>query len=317
YASGITSPYGGSVVQVPPLGLAVAAVVDAFSPDWRDAAAVAAFIALDLCVAASLWAMCRDVMRQEDGAAPERRLEALMLAKWRPKLPNVFHATWDYGRPLAVATVYLLNPAIILQCAAMSLDVVERLFVFGGLLAACQGKPGCAAVALAAAACCGNACGFALLAPAALLLQQRSSPSSFAGVSFPWRTFAPLLLRFAAFAASIAWACGRFLGVPSTPSLWGNAFHARFLAYDELTPNAGLYWYFFAEVFARFRATFLAVFLAHPAVYIVPLVLRLGMFPAALAHILIAIDGVFRPHPTVANPGVAACLFLMHPRSLA
>lgn len=63
---------------------------------------------------------------------------------------------------------------------------------------------------------------------------------------------------------------------------------------NDLTPNAGLYWYFFAEVFARFRDFFRVLFLSQPYVYVLPVALRLGMFPEATVSGLTGKQGGMR-----------------------
>lgn len=45
--------------------------------------------------------------------------------------------------------------------------------------------------------------------------------------------------------------------------------------YSDLTPNVGIFWYFFIEVFDRFIPYFLLVLHVHPLIYVAPLYLRL------------------------------------------
>lgn len=45
--------------------------------------------------------------------------------------------------------------------------------------------------------------------------------------------------------------------------------------YSDLTPNVGVFWYFFMEVFDRFIPYFLFVLHIHPCIYVYPLLLRL------------------------------------------
>lgn len=88
-------------------------------------------------------------------------------------------------------------------------------------------------------------------------------------------------------AAFAAW-CAVILGVcwAATSGSWaflGAAANGQLLC-EDLTPNMGLYWYFFAEVFPRFRGFFRVLFLSHSYVYVLPATLRLGMFPEALVR---------------------------------
>lgn len=97
-------------------------------------------------------------------------------------------------------------------------------------------------------------------------------------VDFDIEVFARLCTMFVAFCVVILGACW----LTTSPS-WGflRAAVGGQLLCEDLTPNAGLYWYFFAEIFPRFRGFFLVLFLSQPYVYVLPVVLRLGMFPEA------------------------------------
>lgn len=46
--------------------------------------------------------------------------------------------------------------------------------------------------------------------------------------------------------------------------------------YSDLTPNVGIFWYFFMEVFDRFIPYFLFVMHIHPCIYVVPIFLRMA-----------------------------------------
>ncbi|RLO09245.1 hypothetical protein DYB28_006177, partial [Aphanomyces astaci] len=45
--------------------------------------------------------------------------------------------------------------------------------------------------------------------------------------------------------------------------------------YPDLTPNIGIFWYFFMELFDRFRSYFLVLLHLHPYLYVLPLFIRL------------------------------------------
>lgn len=54
-----------------------------------------------------------------------------------------------------------------------------------------------------------------------------------------------------------------------------NQMLANSLIVQDLTPNIGLYWYFFIEMFDHFRNFFLLVFQAHLACYALPITMKL------------------------------------------
>lgn len=93
--------------------------------------------------------------------------------------------------------------------------------------------------------------------------------------------FLRLSAAFAAWCAVILGAC--WAATSGSWAFLGAAVNGQLLC-ENLTPNIGLYWYFFAEVFPRFRGFFQVLFLSHPYVYVLPATLRLGMFPEALVR---------------------------------
>jgi GPI transamidase subunit PIG-U len=63
---------------------------------------------------------------------------------------------------------------------------------------------------------------------------------------------------------------------------------------DDLSPNMGLWWYFFAEIFDHFRAFFLFVFHVQPLLLLVPLTLRLQHKPLVLTVITCLLITLFK-----------------------
>lgn len=285
--------------------------------------------------------------------------------------PNASPAGRDCGGawnlPDVVLAVYLLNPVIAGQCAALSGDVLGRALPLAALAAAGSGRPGVTAAALAAAACLWRFHAAPLVLPAALMLgascscggggggdasenglngkeeggrvstpgvSLSSSSSEIAGGAKGRRTTArngrrgrsqalkvgdksepcaqgppaadgdggtsgsgalfdpryfevdgKALLRLSVW--FLAW-CAAILGAcwAATSGSWAflSAAANGQLLCENLTPNIGLYWYFFAELFPRFRGFFRVLFLSQPYVYVLPATLRLGMFPEALVR---------------------------------
>lgn len=237
-------------------------------------------------------------------------------------------AAWNL--PDIVLAVYLLNPVIAGQCAALSGDVLGRVLPLAALAAAGSGRRGVTAAALAAAACLWRFHAAPLILPAALILGTNargagggardnglngggrgstppgvalSSPEiaggtpthgdSSSGMPASEDLFDPRYFELDAKAllglsvGFLGW-CAAILGAcwVSTSGSWaflGAAAKGQLLC-ENLTPNIGLYWYFFAELFPRFRGFFRVLFLSQPYVYVLPATLRLGMFPEALVR---------------------------------
>jgi phosphatidylinositol glycan class U len=69
----------------------------------------------------------------------------------------------------------------------------------------------------------------------------------------------------------------------------------------DLTPNVGLWWYFFIEMFDSFREFFLGVFWLHMASYVGGLTVRLRNQPLFVISELLGIIAIFQPYPSIAD----------------
>src|SRR6185369_14465629 len=72
------------------------------------------------------------------------------------------------------------------------------------------------------------------------------------------------------------------------------------LLLPDLTPNVGLWWYFFIEMFDSFREFFLGVFWLHAASYMPGLTIRLHKQPLFVASTLTGVFAIFTPYPSIA-----------------
>ena len=70
---------------------------------------------------------------------------------------------------------------------------------------------------------------------------------------------------------------------PSHPTSWEWIHHSYYhwATFQDLTPNVGLYWYFFAQIFSRFRTYFLVTFNVLPFLLVAPILIRLKEIPVA------------------------------------
>ncbi|KAI1358842.1 GPI transamidase subunit PIG-U [Xylaria arbuscula] len=73
------------------------------------------------------------------------------------------------------------------------------------------------------------------------------------------------------------------------------------LTLTDLTPNVGLWWYFFIEMFDSFRSFFLGVFWLHLSSYVGGLSIRVRSQPLAAITILLGIFSIFKPYPSIAD----------------
>lgn len=126
----------------------------------------------------------------------------------------------------------------------------------------------------------------------------------------------PLPIPFAAlltatFAASLVFLLGlsRIL-LPSwqfIPSVYMTP-----LTMPDLTPNPGVWWYFFIEMFDAFREFFLGVFWLHMLAYSIPFCLRFSKQPLAAVVLMMGIIATFQPYANVGDVGAwLSCLALL------
>ncbi|KAF1336150.1 Gpi transamidase subunit pig-u family protein, partial [Globisporangium splendens] len=86
--------------------------------------------------------------------------------------------------------------------------------------------------------------------------------------------------------------------------------------YSDLTPNVGIFWYFFMEVFDRFIPYFLFVLHLHPCIYVFPLYLRMKHRPQAFASVLIGIFSLFQAYPSFGDFGFFLTAISLHPKTI-
>ncbi|GBN44138.1 Phosphatidylinositol glycan anchor biosynthesis class U protein [Araneus ventricosus] len=73
------------------------------------------------------------------------------------------------------------------------------------------------------------------------------------------------------------------------------------LSVPDLTPNIGLFWYFFTEMFEHFRVFFLCTFQLNIFVYTTPLAVRLRKEPIFFLFIHLIIITIFKSYPCIGD----------------
>jgi phosphatidylinositol glycan class U len=212
----------------------------------------------------------------------------------------------------AVAAAYLFNPFVILTCLARSTNVFGNLFILIATLKACRGALMGSAFALAIASYM-SLHPLMLLPPLTILcydswVLRRSKTDQDAPitslVSFAVRYTLVLVAAIAIlFALSYA-----LIGDWSFIS----AVYASRLLLPDLTPNVGLWWYFFIEIFDSFRNFFLGVFWLHMVSYSPALTIRLREQPLAAVVLLCGIFAIFQPYANVGDAGFWLSLLSMY-----
>lgn len=179
--------------------------------------------------------------------------------------------------PLFVLTVYCLSPFNILSCVSQNTSVFDNFLHTLSLFAMVYGVWPLSTVTLAllTSRCLHTVI---LVVPAMMFIRHRT----------------PCLLFISAYIAILA----QLISFNSDSHI--SAYYFQ-LAVTDLTPNVGLFWYFFTELFEHFRWFFLCVFHLNVLIYVLPLSIRLRKDPLLLYWSLLLIVSVFKPYPSLAD----------------
>ncbi|RMJ27580.1 GPI transamidase component [Aspergillus sp. HF37] len=122
---------------------------------------------------------------------------------------------------------------------------------------------------------------------------QRTTPPSSATL-FTLRLFGILL-------ASVAGLLGISALIVEDFGEFISATYGFQLLVPDLTPNVGLWWYFFVEIFDSFREFFLGVFWLHLAAYVGGFTVRLRRQPLFIITSLLGVFAIFKPYPSISD----------------
>lgn len=198
------------------------------------------------------------------------------------------------GATLSIA--YLLNPFTIAACFGRSTSAFTNTAVIHAVSSAVTGNAFRAMFALALASYF-SMYPVLLFPPLALLcwdqVVQRSSKkmSGFTvGMNLTASLFACIngLLWLSFLVMGGSW---EFL----------SATYGFHLSVPDLTPNVGLWWYFFIEIFDSFREFFLGTFWLHLAAYVGGLTIRIRRQPLFVITSLLGLFAIFKPYPSISD----------------
>lgn len=220
-------------------------------------------------------------------------------------------------KPVSVAAVYLLNPFTLLTCLARPTTVFTTFFILLSIRHATQGKQTATAFALALASYT-SLHPLLLLPPIGLLCSDqacKASTPSAAKDGNQKSNAKPTLMAFALSFLGPFIATAALLLMLSRLILPSFAFlqslYLTPLSLPDLTPNPGLWWYFFTEMFDAFRSFFLGVFWLHMLAYSVPFTIRLRNQPLAAVVAMMGVLAIFQPYANIGEVGAwlaATCL---------
>ncbi|KAL5485337.1 hypothetical protein ACEPAI_7979 [Sanghuangporus weigelae] len=238
-----------------------------------------------------LWAVC-DV------------LCAYLLVKiWRARSNSL-----QGVREIMVVGTFLLNPYLLLSSLSLSTSILENTLYLASVFFACKKRK--APCLFTIAFLTHLSLNSLLLAPPLILLLLGSPSPSLAS---PHHIIIDRCraIKYAAeyiFYVTVL-ALASCIGSGGTDWIlrtWGTG-----ILLPDLTPNPGLWWYFFTEMFDHFRPFFLMVFSVHLLIYVAPICIKFQHDPLYAIFILQGILAIFKPYPTMADIGLfLSCIAL-------
>jgi GPI-anchor transamidase subunit U len=222
---------------------------------------------------------------------------------------RLFTSTRKYIRwdSKVVAAGYLFNPFTIATCLGRSTNLFTNCGILYAISNAVMGNSVNAMLALAFASYL-SLYPLLLLPPLILLCFDRhiragkkyTSPVNFAITHFGiWAGSIVALLYMSYFITGNSW---DFL-----PATYGFQ-----LLVPDLTPNVGLWWYFFIEIFDSFREFFLGVFWLHLVGYVGGLTFRIRRQPLFVITSLLGLFAIFKPYPSISDVSLYLSLLLLY-----
>ncbi|XP_053309770.1 phosphatidylinositol glycan anchor biosynthesis class U protein [Spea bombifrons] len=289
------SPYSGDVFHETPLII----YLFHFLVDYVEIV----FMITDALTAVALYL----AVQEYNKVTFKRQKLYLELNKYAPGCHDLLRVpTQMYYVPLKVALFYLLNPYTVLSCVAKSTCAINNTVIALFILATVKGSPLLSAVFLALATY-QSLYPVTLFAPALLFLLQREFiPVKLKSSAFWLYTCQYSSLYIGSLTILI---CHSFFLLNSWDFIY--SIYGFILSVPDLTPNIGLFWYFFAEMFEHFSLFFVCVFQINVFFYTVPLTIKLREHPIFLMFIQLAIISIFKSYPTVGDVALYMALLPM------
>lgn len=193
-------------------------------------------------------------------------------------------------------TVYsfLFNPFTIATCLGRPTSVFTTCAVLHAIAKAVGGSPFTSMIALSFASYL-SMYPILLLPPLVLLAYDRQHSSNEIS-SLP--LFASITATSVSITLSVLFVVSYLL--TSSWEFFPSTYGIQ-LTLTDLTPNVGLWWYFFIEMFDSFRSFFLGVFWLHLSSYVGGLSIRIRTQPLAILTILLGVFSIFKPYPSIAD----------------
>jgi GPI-anchor transamidase subunit U len=190
---------------------------------------------------------------------------------------------------------FLLNPFTVATCISRSTIVFTNTVILLAISKAVGKKPAAATMALAMASYLSLYP--ALIVPPTLLLAYDCLPAN----KKPASISKFLVLQTISYIGALGGLMG--LSFLITDGSWEflRSTYGVHLLLPDLTPNVGLWWYFFIEMFDSFREFFLCTFQLHLLIYVGGTTIRLRRQPLFAIITLLGITATFKSYPSIGD----------------
>ncbi|KAL1925673.1 uncharacterized protein VTP21DRAFT_556 [Calcarisporiella thermophila] len=190
--------------------------------------------------------------------------------------------------PFSVAALYLFNPLTIASCVSKSTVIFSNAAIVGAVVYATKAEISLSMFWLAAASY-HSFYPIMLVVPLVMLISSQRSE---------WRRTAVESAGFLAIWLSALLGLS-YLLVGSWDFI--HSTYGLILSVSDLTPNVGLFWYFFIEMFDQFRTFFLVVFQLHAFTFTVPFSIKFSEHPLFVVFLLTTVMALFKSYPSIGD----------------
>ncbi|KAL4890984.1 GPI transamidase subunit PIG-U [Aspergillus ambiguus] len=280
------SPYDGGVFHQAPLLLPLFSLLP--SPDQHALPTAIFFSIVDLLNAEAL------ITISESGQAVSGRFYTAARK----------HIKWD---GVSIAAWFLFNPFTIATCLGRSTSVFTTTGILYALSNAVSGNSLNAMISLGFASYLSIYPALLFIPLVLLCYDQRAQKTT------PPPGVAPFVLKhLGIFLFSVAGLLAISCLIVDDFYDFISATYGFQLLVPDLTPNVGLWWYFFIEIFDSFREFFLGIFWLHLASYVGGFTVRLRRQPLFVIASLLGIFAIFKPYPSISDASLYFALLPLY-----
>ncbi|KZS16662.1 phosphatidylinositol glycan anchor biosynthesis class U protein [Daphnia magna] len=274
------SPYEGDVFHETPTGLLFYTYLLKLNCNVLQAVFILCDVITAIVLTKATRLFIQDIVKDQQNKLKTYHKDAKTITLKKEEVANV---------PQYVTAAYLLNPYIVCSCVAMTTTVFANLILSLTLFAMAKRSRLLSTCCLALASH-QSFYPVMLLVPIAIATAKEKQllKSVFLTIT-SYALFTSLLIWFS-YLSTGSW---RFI----------ESTYGCILKVPDLTPNIGLFWYFFTEMFDHFYLFFTYVFQLNPFIYVIPLAIRFDDNVPLLSFTLCAIMAIFKSYPSIGDVG--------------